>query len=38
VRRHAVKHFFTALTSIALAVGAYAVLNRTELGKKILGN
>jgi hypothetical protein len=33
-----VKHVITALTSIGLAVGAYALLNRTAVGKKILGN
>jgi hypothetical protein len=32
-----VKHVLTALVGVALAVGAVAVLNRTELGKQILG-
>ena len=31
------KHFFAALTGMALAVGAFAALNRTAFGKKILG-
>lgn len=31
------KHVLTATLSIALCVGAIAVLNRTQLGKQILG-
>lgn len=31
------KHVLAALTGVALAVAAVALLNRTELGKQILG-
>jgi hypothetical protein len=32
-----VKHVLAALTGVALALAGFAVLNRTELGKKFLG-
>jgi hypothetical protein len=33
-----VKHVLAVIFGAAVAIGSYAILNRTEVGKKILGN